>query len=115
MTYRARYWPAVVWAAAVVASIGSVVLLAMSWNRGLTDDVFSGVGGVSFAVMSIAFASTGAIITMRVPGNAVGRVFLLIGVLIAVGLLAYQYAAYALTGPGGAPGMATAAWFVNPI
>ena len=65
--------------------------------------------------MSIAFATTGAIITLRVIDNAVGRLFLLIGLLLAVGLLAYQYAAYGLTRPGGVPAMATVAWLSNPI
>jgi signal transduction histidine kinase len=115
MTYRARFGMATVWAITVIAAIGSVVLLAMSWNRALTDDLFSGFGGLSFAVMSVAFASTGAIITTRVVDNAVGRLFLLIGLLLAVGLLAYQYAAYGLTRPGGVPAMATAAWLVNPV
>jgi signal transduction histidine kinase len=65
--------------------------------------------------MSIAFASTGAIITTRVADNAVGRLFLLIGLLLAIGLLAYQYAAYGLSRPDGVPGMATAAWLSNPV
>ena len=76
MTYRARFGVAVVWAITVAAAIGSVVLLAMSWDRALTDDLFSGFGGLSFATMSVAFASTGAIITARVVDNAVGRLFL---------------------------------------
>ena len=61
----------------------------MSWDRALTDDLFSGFGGLSFAMMSVAFASTGAIITARVVDNAVGRLFLLIGLLLAIGLLCY--------------------------
>jgi signal transduction histidine kinase len=114
MTYRARFEVAVVWAVTVAAAIGSVVLLGLSWDRALTDDVFSGFGGLSFATMSVAFASTGAIITARVVDNAVGRLFLLIGLLIAVGLLGYQYAAYGVTRPGGVPAMTTVAWLSNP-
>ena len=115
MTYRARFGVAVVWAITVTAAIGSVVLLAMSWDRALTDDLFSGFGGLSFAAMSVAFASTGAIITTRVVDHAVGRLFLLIGLLLAIGLLAYQYAAYGLTRPGGVPAMTIAAWLYNPV
>jgi signal transduction histidine kinase len=115
MGSRARFAAALVWAITVTAAVGSVVLLGMSWDRALTDDVFSGFGGVSFATMSVAFASTGAIITARVVDNAVGRLFLLIGLLIAVGLLGYQYAAYGLTRPGGVPAMATVAWVSNSI
>jgi hypothetical protein len=115
MVSRARFAAALVWAITVTAAIGSVVLLALSWDRALTDDLFSGFGGLSFATMSVAFASTGAIITMRVVDHAVGRLFLLIGLLLAIGLLAYQYAAYGLTCPGGVPAMAAAAWLANPV
>jgi signal transduction histidine kinase len=115
MVSRARLAVAVVWAISVTAAIGSVVLLAMSWNRTLTDDLWSGFGGLSFATLAIAFATTGAIIAVRVADNAVGRLFLLIGLLLGVGLLFYQYAAYGLTRPDGVPAMATAAWLVNPV
>ena len=115
MVSRARFAVAVVWAISVMAAIGSVVLLAMSWDRVLADDLFSGFGGLSFAAMSVAFASTGVRIMARVVDNAVGRLFLLIGFLLAIGLLFYQYAAYGLTHPGGVPGMATAAWVDNPV
>jgi hypothetical protein len=115
MVSRARLVVALVWAISVTAAIGSVVLLAMSWDRALADDVFSGFGGVSFATLSAAFATTGAIIAVRVSDNAVGRLFLLIGLLLAIGLLLYQYAAYGLSRPGGVPGMATAAWLSGPV
>jgi signal transduction histidine kinase len=115
MVNRGRFGAAAVWAITAAAAIGSVVFLAMSWDRTLTDDVFSGFGGLSFAVMSVAFASTGALIRMRVADNPVGRLFLLIGLLLAVGLLGYQYAAYGLTRPGGVPAITTVAWLYNPI
>ena len=62
MTYRAGFGTAAVWAITVIAAIGSVVLLAVSWDRALTDDLWAGFGGLSFATLSIAFATTGAII-----------------------------------------------------
>jgi signal transduction histidine kinase len=115
MSYRARYGVVLVWAITSIAAIGSVVLLVMSWNRTLTDDVFTGFGGLSFAALSVAFATTGAIIVVRISDNAVGRLFLLIGLLLAIGLLLYQYAAYGLTRPGGVPAVTTAAWLGSPI
>ena len=115
MTYRARYGATAVWAITIIAAIASVGLLAMSWNRALTDDLWTGFGGLSFAALSVAFATTGAVIAVRVSDNYVGRLFLLIGLLLAIGLLLYQYAAYGLTRPGGVPGMATAAWLSNPV
>jgi signal transduction histidine kinase len=39
---------------------------------------------------------------------------LVIELMLATGLLGYQYAAYGLTRPGGVPAMATAAWLSNP-
>jgi hypothetical protein len=115
MVSRARLAALLVWAVSVTAAIGSVALLAMSWDRALTDDLWTGFGGLSFATLSVGFATTGAIIAVRVSDNAVGRLFLLIGLLLAIGLLLYQYAAYGLTRPGGVPGMATAAWLTNPV
>jgi hypothetical protein len=115
MVSRARLAALLVWAVSVTAAIGSVALLAMSWDRALTDDLWTGFGGLSFATLSVGFATTGAIIAVRVSDNAVGRLFLLIGLLLAIGLLLYQYAAYGLTRPGGVPGMATAAWLANPV
>ncbi len=115
MVFRARFGAAAGWAIAVIAAVGSVVLLALSWDRALTDDVWSGFGGLSFATLSVAFASTGAIITTKVVNNPVGPLFLLIGLLIAAGLLGYQYGAYGLTRPGGVSGMTTVAWLYNPI
>jgi len=87
----------------------------MGWDRALTDDVFSVFAALSFAAMSVAFETAGAIIAVRVSDNAVGWLFLLIGLLLGVGLLLYQYAAYGLARPGGVPAMATAAWLVNPV
>jgi hypothetical protein len=45
MLSGARFGVAAVWAITVTAAIGSVVLLAMSWHRALTDDLFSGFRG----------------------------------------------------------------------
>ncbi len=106
MVSHARLAVAVIWAISVTAVIGSVVLLVMSWDRTLADDLWTGFGGLSFATLSVAFATTGAIIAVRVSDNAVGRLFLLIGLLLGIGLLLYQYAAYGLTRSGGVPGMA---------
>jgi hypothetical protein len=83
-----------VWALCAGAAIVTVILLTVSGDRQLPDDLFGGVGGLSFAVLSVSFATVGAIIIARVPGSAVGRVFLAIGLLNCVGQLAYQYAAW---------------------
>jgi hypothetical protein len=112
---RAATGAALVWTLCVAAVIVTVILLAVSGDRHLPDDLFGGVGGLSFAVLSLSFATVGAIIIARVPGNAVGRVFLAIGLLNSVGQLAYQYAAWGLARPGGAPAIREIAWLTTPI
>ena len=112
---RASVGAAFVWALCAGAVILTVTLLAVSGDRQLPDDLFGGVGGLSFAMLSLAFATVGAIIIARVPGNAVGRVFLAIGLLNSIGQLAYQYAAWGLARPGGAPGIREIAWLTTPM
>ena len=112
--FRASSGATLVWALCAGAVILDVILLAATAGRRLPDDLFGGVGGLSFAVLSLSFATVGAIIIARVPGNAVGRVFLAIGLLNSLGQLAYQYAAWGLTRPGGTPGMREIAWTDNP-
>jgi signal transduction histidine kinase len=93
----------------------SFVLLCLSWNRSLQDDLFARVGGVSFIVLAIAGAMVAAMILWRVPGNAVGRTLALLGTLTAWGDLAYQYGAYGLSQPAGATGSGVAAWLSSPL
>ena len=113
--FRASSGATLVWALCAGAVILDVILLAATAGRRLPDDLFGGVGGLSFAVLSLSFATVGAIIIARVPGNAVGRVFLAIGLLNSLGQLAYQYAAWGLTRPGGTPGMREIAWTTTPV
>jgi signal transduction histidine kinase len=104
-----------VWAVTVLAGLASLVCLALSWQRSLPDDLFGGVGGVSFVLMSLSFATAGAIIAARVPGNRVGRVFLATGLLMGLSTAAYEYAAYGLSHSPGLPGIVTAAWASMPV
>jgi signal transduction histidine kinase len=112
---RASTGAAFVWALCVAATIPTVVLLAATWGRRLPDDLFGGVGGLSFALLSLSFATVGAIVVARVPGNAVGRVFLAIGLLNSVAQITYQYGAWGLTQPGGVPALREIAWVTTPI
>ena len=112
---RASTGAAFVWALCVAAVIPTLVLLAATLGAALSDDLFGGVGGLSFALLSLSFATVGAIIVARVPGNAVGRVFLAIGLLNSLAQLTYQYAAWGLTQPGGVPALREIAWATTPI
>ena len=88
----------------VLATVAGLVLLALGADRPLQDDLFGGIGGVGFFVLGLTFAIVGA----RVPGNGVGRIFRLIGVLAAVTTALYAYARH------GGPGAEVAAWVWNP-
>jgi signal transduction histidine kinase len=112
---RASIGAIIVWALAVVASVASVWLLALSWSRPLHADLFGGVGGLSFALLALAFATVGAIIAARVPGHVVGRIFLALGLFTGVGLLAYQYGAYGLSRASRPAGTVAAAWLATPF
>lgn len=66
------------------------------------------------AVNGAIFAVVGALIVSRRPGNAVGLVCLLIGLLSALNSLTIEYSVYAmLTEPGAVPGGPIAAWLAN--
>ncbi|HTU98648.1 MAG TPA: histidine kinase [Solirubrobacteraceae bacterium] len=112
---RASTGAAFVWALCLVAVIPTVVLLVATWGRQLTDDLFGGVGGLSFALLSLSFATAGAMIVARVPGNAVGRVFLAIGLLNSIAQISYQYGAWGLSQPGGVPGLREIAWATTSV
>ena len=112
---RASVGAAFVWTVCAVAAMLTIVLLVVSWHRPLTDDLFGGVGGLAFAVLSLSFASVGAIVIARVPGNAVGRVFLAIGLLNSLSQLGYQYAAWGLAQTGGVPALREIAWVTTPL
>jgi hypothetical protein len=59
-----------------------------------------------------AFMVVGAVIVAHRPGNQLGWIFAAIGLLSSTGVLAMEYAEYALvTRPGSLPGGRVAAWF----
>jgi signal transduction histidine kinase len=114
MSSRVSIGATIVWTLAAVTAAMSALLVALDPERNLHGDTFGGLGGLSFVLLALAFATVGAIIATRVPGNGVGRIFLGIGLLAGAGVLAYEYAAYALTRPAGAPGKALAASLSSP-
>ena len=63
-------------------AVASAVLLVLGPGRPVRDDVFGGIGGASFLVLSLAFATVGAIVAARVPENRVGGLLCLTGWLI---------------------------------
>jgi hypothetical protein len=67
---------------------------------------------VILAAAILLYAGTGRLITARVPGNAIGWLLALIGLLLAGELLTEQYAVYGLvTAPGSLPAVKVTGWF----
>jgi membrane associated rhomboid family serine protease len=77
-------------------AVPSTVFLVLGPGRPVPDDLFGGVGGAAFLVMSLAFATTGAIVASRVPGNRIGWLYCVIGLATGATILAYGYANYGL-------------------
>jgi hypothetical protein len=99
-------------AVCVAIAVATAVLLSLGPGRSLPGDVFGGVGGASFLVLSLTFAGVGAIVAWRVPGNRIGWIFCLTGILCGITVLSWAYADYGLNVPSEAlPGVAVAAGF----
>ena len=102
MRPRGLAW--VLWAATASLVAGSLVL-------GLANLPEVPFFDVPFQIISLTFATLGALISSRRPGNAMGWIFLATGILGGVQNFFGQYASVALAQPGPAlPGGALAAW-----
>ena len=104
------------WVVCVVASLATLVFLAMGIGESTPGDgfVIGAWGGLAFAFAALAFGTVGALIANRHPDNRVGWLFSYIGLAVAVGDLGYQYADQALFGSAkGLPGGEFAAWSQN--
>jgi xanthosine utilization system XapX-like protein len=111
----ARQTAVLVWAVCVVVALATLVLLALGAGESTPGDSFGlgGFGGLSFVFGSLAFGTVGALVVARVPDNPIGAVLCLLGVLLGLGDLAYQYADYALFVSPSLPAGDTAAWLQN--
>jgi hypothetical protein len=109
----------VAWALAgldAVLALPTAVLLALGAGRSSPADEFglTGFGGLGLLVASLTFATIGALIASRLPGNGVGWIFCAIGVLLCTGNLGFQYADHAFYGAADRlPGGVAAAWLQN--
>ncbi len=83
-------------ALSALIALGSIVLLALGPGRSLPADVFGGVGGASFLLLSLSLVAVGWIVTSRLPGNRIGWIFCALGLLIGATVLAWVYADYGL-------------------
>jgi signal transduction histidine kinase len=102
----------VAWAICVVIAFPSAVLLVLGPGRPVADDLFGGAGGAAFLVLSLAFATTGAVVASRAAKHRIGWLFCVIGLLTGATILAYAYANYALHATAEPlTGASAAAWF----
>jgi signal transduction histidine kinase len=100
-----------IWAFCLVIALATLILLAIGPGRVLPSDIFSGVGGISFLVLAMTFASVGALVARRVPENKIGWIFLLTGLANSIQLLSWQYADVGLHATDRLPGAPAAAVF----
>lgn len=75
---------ALCWALTVLMAAGSGVFLALGPGRPLPVDLFGGVAGVAFLVLSLVYGTVGAVIVLRLPGHRIGWLFSLIGLISAL-------------------------------
>jgi signal transduction histidine kinase len=101
----------VLWSACVVMALPTVALLAIGPGGVLPSDIFSGLGGGSFLLLALTFASVGVVIARRAPANQVGWIFCLTGFATMVQLLTWQYADVGLHRSDQLPAAAAAATF----
>jgi hypothetical protein len=99
------------WLAAMILTAAGAWLLFLTRDLSLPDSW--GVRGYP-AVFAVTFATVGAVVLARRPGNAVGWLFSAAGILSGAQLFTSQYAIYGLlAAPGSIPGAIWAAWFVS--
>jgi signal transduction histidine kinase len=109
---NARRLAVLVWALCVVMAVPTAVLLVLEPGGvlpNLPSDIFSGLPGASALLLSLTFASVGAVVARRVANNRIGWVFLGTGFFNGVGLLSWQYVDVDLHTAHHLPGAAAAA------
>ena len=111
----ARRVAAFVWVVCVALGMASLVLLAIGPGRSLPSDIFSGLGGATFLILALTFASVGAIVARRVPENRIAWIFLATGLANSLQLLSWQYADVGLRAGHRLPGASAAAVFNSLI
>jgi signal transduction histidine kinase len=84
------------WGVCVAMAGAASVFIVLGPGRPLPSNLFGGVSGAAFLLLSLAYATVGAMIAARLPGHRIGWLFSLIGLLVALNGLAYAYATYGI-------------------
>ena len=104
--------PWLLFGATVALTLAGVVLMVVNRDTANAPDSFAYVE--IEPLLSLAFASIGLVLTLRLPRNAVGWLFCATGVLSALNTLSHGYATHGLfTNPGSIPFATFAAWARN--
>ena len=101
--------------AAATAQVAALVLAGLSVQAG---HVSAGRFGICLIVtVAVAlYAGVGRVIASRLPGNAIGWLLCLTGLLSALALLAEQYALFGIaTAPGRVPAARIIGWLSGPL
>jgi hypothetical protein len=113
----ARRLGAFSWAVCVAAAVATLVLVALGAGRSTpADSATPGglYGAPTYVVASLASATVGAAVTARAPGNAIGWILCVSGLMVGAGNLAFQYADHMLfIAADPLPGGTIAAWLQN--
>jgi hypothetical protein len=102
-TMRASVRPAaaLLWGLTVAVAAAAAVFLVLGPGRPLPEDLFGGVSGAVGLVLGLAYATVGALIVSRLPGHAVGWLFVALGLLSALNQFCYSFATWGLYARGG--------------
>jgi hypothetical protein len=92
-----------IWAATLGLIVAALVL-APANPEGLP------VGHMGLSVAFLSFATVGALVASRRPGNAVGWICCAIGLCVALAVAPLEYAIYAVTHPDSLPAPAWVGW-----
>jgi MFS family permease len=98
-----------------MTQVAALVLAGLSVQAGY---VSAGRFGICLIVtVAVAlYAGVGRVIASRLPGNAIGWLLCLTGLLSALGLLAEQYALFGIaTAPGSVPAARIIGWLSGPL
>ena len=112
MSRRSASWLAwSLWTLSLASAFVSVVFRSL--NPGAPKAVSQEplVFDIWFLLVSLSFATVGALVASRQPGNAIGWIFCALGACNSLAVAGQGYAIYALlTGPAYLPGGAVANW-----
>src|ERR1700691_3495113 len=109
MRRRAASWTL----AGLTALVFVTALTLLGLDAGYIDAGKLGFEAV-LAVAVVLYAGTGHLLMVRRPGNAIGLLLALVGLLLAVEMLTEQYPLYGLvTAPGSLPAARLVGWWAG--